>query len=144
MRNLGSGFFVCLLASSMLAATPALAEVVNYAADLSGSNESPPNDSAGKGSAEATYDTDTQTLSWTLTYSGLSGKPIGAHIHGPADAGTNAGIVIPFKTLESPITGSATLNDDQAQSLAAGKFYVNIHTELHPGGELRGQLQKAE
>lgn len=89
----------------LVAAAPAMAETIDLKAELSGSNESPPNDSQAKGTAEATLDTETRELTWTVEYSGLSGPAIGAHIHGPADAGANAGIMVPLKTGESPMTG---------------------------------------
>lgn len=97
--------------------------------------------SSGKGSATATLDTATKVLTWDVDYSGLSGPATAAHIHGPADPGVNAQIVVPFTgNLGSPIKGSATLNDAQIQQLEAGKWYVNIHTEANKGGEIRGQL----
>ena len=131
------------IALSVVAWVPAAnAETWTFKTDLSGKNESPPNDSAATGAAEAIYDTDTKMLSWKVEYSGLTGPAIGAHIHGPAAAGTNAGILVPFTSPESPIDGSATLTDDQAKSLAEGTLYVNIHTEAHKGGEIRGQLVK--
>ena len=42
--------------------------------------------------------------------------------------------------LASLITGSATLTDVQAADLMAGKWYFNLHTAAHPGGEIRGQV----
>ena len=123
-------------------ASIARAETVKLHADLKGSNEVPPNTSPGSGAAEATFDTDSKLLTWTVTYSNLSGPAMGAHFHGPVEAGKNAGIVLPFKTVESPIQGSATLTDNQAADLLAGKWYANIHTAANPGGELRGQMMK--
>jgi hypothetical protein len=38
------------------------------------------------------------------------------------------------------IFGSVTFNPDSASNLLAGLTYVNIHTALNPGGEIRGQL----
>ena len=32
---------------------------------------------------EGMFDTDTNTLTWTVTYSGPSSPPIAAHFHGP-------------------------------------------------------------
>jgi len=126
----------------IMTAAPAQAEVVKLQADLKGSNEVPPNNSAGSGKAEATYDTATKTLTYSVTYTGLSGPALGAHFHGPVEAGKNAGIVLPFKTAQSPIQGTATLTEAQATDLLAGKWYANIHTAANPGGELRDQMMK--
>jgi hypothetical protein len=65
-----------------------------------------------------------------------------AHIHGPAEPGANAPPVVPFANAASPITGTATLTDVQAADLAAGKWYVNVHTAANRGGEIRGQIVK--
>lgn len=47
----------------------------------------PPNNSAGSGKAEATYDTETKTLTYSVTYAGLSGPAMGVHFYGPVEAG---------------------------------------------------------
>jgi hypothetical protein len=120
----------------------AYAETIALKADLKGANEVPPNTSPASGKAEATFDTDTKLLTWTVTYTDLTGPALGAHFHGPSDAGKNAGIVLPFKTVQSPIQGTATLTENQAADLLAGKWYANIHTAANPGGELRGQMMK--
>ena len=123
-------------------AQPAQAEKVTLKADLKGSNEVPPNTSPATGKAEATLDTATKELSWKITYADLTGPAMGAHFHGPSEAGKNAGIALPFKTVQSPIEGTATLTDSQVADLLAGKWYANIHTGANPGGELRGQMMK--
>ena len=125
----------------VLAGAPAAAETVTLKGDLKGANEVPPNNSSASGTAEATFDTVTRRLAWTVNYTGLTGPATGAHFHGPAESGRNAGIVLPFQgAIASPITGSATLNEAQAADLLAGRWYANIHTAIHPGGELRGQM----
>ena len=48
----------------------------------------------------------------------------------------------PSRTLQSPIEGTATLTENQAGDLLAGKWYANIHTAANPGAELRGQMVK--
>lgn len=140
---MGSRFTAAVLALAA-AAVPAaaLAETVRLTADLSGKSEVPPHDGTASGKAEMTLDTETLMLTWTVTYEGLSGPAIGAHIHGPVSAGANAGILVPFPTVDSPISGSKKLSPDQAQDILEGLAYVNIHTKGHPGGEIRGQLSK--
>jgi hypothetical protein len=133
VRWFGLGLLAVLLVWGI-----ARADQIKFRADLSAG---PGVTSTGKGSAMATLDTATKTLTWTVDYSGLSGPATAAHIHGPADPGANAGIVVPFTgDLASPIKGSATLTDAQIAQLEAGKWYVNIHTAANKGGEIRGQL----
>ncbi|WP_316234481.1 CHRD domain-containing protein [Bradyrhizobium sp. SZCCHNR1098] len=134
---------LALLAVACVAAAPlAHAETVVLKSELKAANEVPPNASAASGVAEASFDTATKTLSWKVTFSGLSGPPIGAHFHGPSEPGKNAGIVLPFKSPEPPITGSAVITDAQAADLLAGKWYANVHTQANPGGEIRGQMTR--
>jgi hypothetical protein len=95
---------------------------------------------AGSG-AMLQWNRNSNVLSWKVTFTGLSGEVTGAHIHGPASPGENAGVVIPFMTgLSGTITGQTNLTSAQALDLAAGRWYVNIHTVAFPGGEIRGQL----
>lgn len=123
---------------------PVLAEQLTLSATLSGAEEVPPNDSAATGMLEATYDTDTNALSFTVTYDGLTGPATAAHFHGPAAPGENADPVVPIDgALDSPIAGSATLTDAQEAELLGGQWYFNVHTAAHPGGEIRGQVMQA-
>jgi hypothetical protein len=108
---------------------------------LSGASEVPPVANNASGTAELNLNKQTNELSWTITYSGLSGPATGAHFHGPAMAGANAGVVVPITgNLTSPIRGVASLTAAQAADLMAGKWYVNLHTAANPNGEIRGQL----
>jgi hypothetical protein len=133
---------IALLVGTPSGIPPAHAETITLKAELKGSNEVPPNASPATGKAEAKLDTETRVLSWTVTYADLTGPALGAHFHGPSEPGKNAGIVLPFKTVQSPIEGTATLTESQATDLLAGKWYANIHTAANPGGELRGQMMK--
>lgn len=108
---------------------------------LSGASEVPPTTSSASGTVEANLNKQTNELSWTVTYSGLSGPATGAHFHGPAMAEVNAGVVVPITgSLTSPIRGVASLTAAQTADLMAGKWYVNLHTAANPNGEIRGQL----
>lgn len=135
--------FAALLAAgtvAMAAASPLNAQTVHYSVALTGAAEVPPNSTTGTGTVEADLDTATRTFTYTVTYAGLTGPAVAAHFHGPAAAGANAPPIIAIKNLASPITGSAVLTADQMAELQAGKWYFNVHTKAHPGGEIRGQL----
>jgi hypothetical protein len=132
-----------LAVAAVLAATPAMAEMVSYKADLKGASEVPPTVSQGAGTLTATFDTSSKKLTWKGTVSGLSGAPTAAHFHGPAELGKNAGVLVPAPGVTTgPFEGSATLTDDQAKALVGGQTYFNIHTAANPNGEVRGQVVK--
>ncbi len=136
------GFGSLATAALLAFASPSFADKVQFKADLKGASEVPPNQSAGTGTLNATYDTASKQLTWTGNYSGMSGPATAAHFHGPAEAGKNAGVAVPITPATSPMQGSATLTDAQAADLMAGRWYVNVHTDANKGGELRGQLNK--
>jgi CHRD domain len=134
-----------LLALAALLAGPlaARAATIAYEAALSPKSEVPPNDSKGTGKIEAKFDTESMELSWTVTYSGLSGPVSAAHFHGPAKPGENGGAEVPVAgPYTSPMRGTAKLTAAQAADLANGLWYLNVHTAAHQGGEVRGQLMK--
>jgi hypothetical protein len=129
----------------MLSAAPAFAAQEHFTAQMSPAAETPPaTDSSGSGTVDATLDTDTKMLTWTINYTGLTGDATAAHFHGPAKEGEKAGPVVPINgVLTSPISGSATLTDAQIAELENGLWYFNVHTAAHPDGEIRGQVTKA-
>jgi len=130
----------------MAAAGVANAATLHFTTTLKGANEVPANDTSGAGKVQADLDTATKAFTYKVTYSGLTGPATMAHFHGPAAAGANAPPVVPVpaSALASPMSGAATLTDDQIADLKAGKWYFNIHTAAHPGGEIRGQLMGAK
>ena len=129
--------------AALLALSPAaFAATETFFADLKASNQVPVNDSKGSGTLTATYDTASKKLTWKGNYSGLTGPATMAHFHGPAEPGKNAGVAVPIAPSASPFENSANLTDAQAADLLAGRWYVNVHTGAHPGGEIRGQLVK--
>jgi hypothetical protein len=123
----------------------AIADTVALKADLEPSSEVPPRVSLGHGMVDATFDTSTQSLQWSITYEGLSGPATAAHFHGPAPVGQNAKIQVPIEknALASPIKGTAKLTEAQVTDLMAGQWYFNIHTAQNPMGEIRGQVLPA-
>jgi hypothetical protein len=141
MPNTKTMLAMLALAATVVSAGPAFAEKMKAALDAK--SETPPNTSAGKGTADIDYDAASKKLSWKLSYSGLTGPVTAAHFHGPAEPGKNAGVAVAIPNAsKSPVEGSATLTDAQAADLESGKYYVNIHTAANPGGEIRGQVTK--
>jgi hypothetical protein len=122
----------------------ARADATSFKVPLTGAQCVPAVETSGSGTADITYDPATRVVTWNIAYSGLSSPTTMAHFHGPAKAGENASPVIWLSTQGSapanPITGTATLTPDQAQQFLAGQWYVNVHSQSHPAGEIRGQV----
>jgi Cu/Zn superoxide dismutase len=82
------------------------------------------------------------TLTYKITFSGLSASETGAHIHSDAEGGNAVRDLAPG----SPKVGRWLSTDAQAMTparvadLKAGLLYVNIHSTLYPAGEIKGQI----
>jgi hypothetical protein len=156
-----------LLSLLVLAATavPAAADDSKRTirAQLSGYDEVPAVSTAGWGEFEGRLDA--SSLTYTLTYADLRGTTTsGAHIH-LGLPGTNGGVIAhlcggggapPCLPVAGTITGTigpaqvvgpAGQGIDPGQfeelvaAIAAGATYVNVHTDLHLLGEIRGQVK---
>ena len=98
----------------------------------------------GSGSFEYWFEGD--EFCYELSWRNLTLAPWGAHVHGVAPRGTDAGVVIPL-TVDDATTGSTSgcVAIDPALKAAIladpGNYYVNVHTDTFPGGEIRGQLK---
>ena len=120
---------------------PAQSNLVAFSTQMRASNEVPANASQGSGTVDAVFDKNTSMLRWKANFTGLTGPATMAHFHGPAAEGTNAGVAVPWANpISSPLEGSATLTPAQVADLMAGRWYANVHTATHPGGEIRGQM----
>jgi hypothetical protein len=125
------------------AAGAARADIVHFAATLTGKDEVPANASAGSGQLTAELETTERTLAYRATYKDLSGPATMAHFHGPAAAGANGPPVITvLDNAKLPIGGSVRLTEQEMADLVAGKWYFNVHTAGNPGGEIRGQVKE--
>ncbi|WP_303311454.1 CHRD domain-containing protein [Hymenobacter sp. BT730] len=109
----------------------------NLQAAINGQQEVPAVTSPGSGNFTGTYDKNTHKLTYNVTYQGIT--PSAGHIHAAAP-GANGPVVVPFSSIASPITGTATLSEADAAELMAGHFYVNFHTSDNPSGEIRGNI----
>ena len=102
--------------------------------------EVPPNTSPAEGTGSVTLSPD-GFLHFNIVFDELMSAQTGAHFHGPAITGTNAGVQFSLP-IGSPIIGIVGPLDAQQQSdLLDGLWYVNIHSALFPAGEIRGQVE---
>lgn len=139
-------------ALSMLATSSAVAERLPgsahggtpFAADMTGSNETPPNATTATGSARITVNLGHDEVCWEITFSGLAAPATAAHIHvGPP--GVAGPIVVPTPVppvISGTGTGCATVDDALARAIHddPDAYYVNVHDSVFPAGQIRGQL----
>ncbi len=106
---------------------------------LSGSQEVPPVTTMAVGTGQIRVMAD-GSISGNITTTGVPGTM--AHIHLGA-RGANGPVIIPL-TGTSPgvwsVPAGAKLNAEQLDAYQAGKLYVNVHSEMNKGGEIRAQL----
>jgi uncharacterized repeat protein (TIGR01451 family) len=110
-----------------------------FAATLTGSQETPPNNSTATGRATLVLSPDEKTARLSLVFNNLSSAQTDAHIHGPAGPGTSAPPVFPLplgQISDFPIN----MTPSQVQDLKNGLLYVNVHSSNFPAGEIRGQF----
>jgi len=149
--------FVSVFTTPAQAATIQFNLTGNAGTGLLPGNVVGPTDSTGSGGeigSGIVYDDATNILSIDIGwgsgngFTDLSGNVTLSHIHGFADANSNAGVLYTLHTLPgfdvSATSGgfSGTVNIDEADeaNLLAGLTYINVHTSEYPGGEIRGQL----
>ncbi len=155
----------------MLPVPAAYAIPITFVGSLTGANEVPPVPSPGTGLATVVLDSTAQTLQVNATFSGLTSITSAAHIHCCAPLGTNAGVAttvpafpgfplgvtsgsfssVVFDLTQPTIYNPAfvtlqggTIPLAEAALIAGienGMTYLNIHTVVNPGGEIRGQLE---
>ncbi len=124
----------------LLSAGLAHAAIVHFHAEIDGLQEVPANASPATGDGVVVVDTDANTLTYTVVFSGLTGTQSLAHIHGPAVRGVAAG-VLHTMTLGSPSSGVWNYPEPQEANILNGLMYFNIHsTPSFGGGEIRGQI----
>jgi hypothetical protein len=159
------------LALAILAASaiPAYAQGGTMTANLRGFQEVPALSTPAAGSLTATVSDDGTEIEFELSYFRLKGNVLQAHIHF-GQMGVNGGISIffcsnlgngPAGTPACPaspgaVSGTFTAVDvvgPGGQGIPAGDFagilrairtgnaYANVHSDIYPGGEIRGQIK---
>jgi hypothetical protein len=81
------------------------------------------------------------TIAWTLTFSGLSGKAVGAHIHKGKPGVAGPVVVALCGPCRSGMKGRSVIAKSVSEMLERGGAYVNVHTTKNAGGEIRGQVK---
>jgi hypothetical protein len=129
--------------TTVLFAIGALAGAVASGAEvnvtLSGANEVPPVTTSASGKGTITIAND-GAVSGSVTASGVAATM--AHIHMGAEGKNGRPIITLQKkgdTYEVP--AGAKLSAEQMQAFKAGDLYINVHSDAHPSGEIRGQLK---
>ncbi|MGQ0722561.1 MAG: CHRD domain-containing protein [Candidatus Eiseniibacteriota bacterium] len=97
--------------------------------------------SPGLGVGFYTVDTVANTLAYDVRFAGLTTPEVQAHIHGYQAVLCQQGIdfLVPVGP-GNPKVGVWTYAEGDDGAVQGGELYVNIHTVLVPGGELRSQI----
>ena len=126
--------------------TPPASGGGKFTAYLSGPNEVPANNSPGTGFCVVTLNGDETEINVLCDYTGLSGDLLANHIHANAPPGTNAGILFNLDatggTSGTFTAGPFPVTPIQVANMRAQLWYINLHTAMFPGGEIRGQVKK--
>ena len=140
-----------------LAALPAAAQTYTLTATLLGSGENPGINTGSFGTATVTLDVGARTVAYRVDVFNLPSGVISSHIHVGA-IGTNGPVVINFAPpvpASNDFGFSGTVRDtefvlrpdqgirsadDMFQAILGGNSYVNVHSTVNTGGEIRGQL----
>lgn len=99
--------------------------------------------SPGTGTYVATIDRNTGMVTIDGTYAGLQGSVNASHLHGTAWFGQPAGLFFGLTNTggsTGTFNGSAALSAAQVEDVLEGFTYINIHTTVAGGGEIRGQV----
>ncbi len=171
MKKLGLSALPVLVVAALIVGAHGFAggnKTIVKADTLTGYQEATPAgvSSPGTGTFSATIDESSSTISYELTYVGLSAPAIFSHIHfgNRFDSGGVAAFLCgggskpacPSGTsTEADVTGTITAADvvgPASQGISAGEFdelvqairsgetYVNVHSSIFPAGEIRGQI----
>ncbi|MEQ8212000.1 MAG: CHRD domain-containing protein [Lacipirellulaceae bacterium] len=121
-------------------------DIVVFDVILTADQEVPTPDVAGfspMGTATVVGDRSTGEVEIVGSYSGMTSNVTGSHLHGLADFGSTAGVLIGLSNdggTSGNFSGSGTLSPSDFQGLLDGLTYLNIHTQNNGPGEIRGQV----
>lgn len=80
-------------------------------------------------------------LTWRLSFSGLTGPALQAHIH-LGKPGKSGNVLVPLcAPCANGARGTAKITKKVIEALESGSAYVNVHTKKNLPGEIRGQIK---
>ena len=134
-----------VVVAALVGATVALADTYTVKASLTpGADVPKPKSAAGaKGSFTGTYveNKTGATLKWKLSFSGLTGPALQAHIHA-GKPGVAGNVIVPLcAPCRGGMTGTSKISKAVIKAFESGGAYVNVHTKKNPAGEIRGQVK---
>jgi hypothetical protein len=150
---------VLLAGAAMLIDQPANAqqEIVTVFANLEGSQENPPIGTGSFGKGIFVVNRTLGTISYAIFIYRFPTGVTAAHIH-VSPRGVNGPIILPIAVpvgVSGDFMLQGVLDKDDLQvrqpqginsfedalfSITAGTSYVNVHSQVNPGGEIRGQI----
>ena len=140
-----TGLLAMAAAVAIVTMASAQGAILQFVASLDGLQEVPP--VATPATGDSSLMLNDVTGDWTLTgnYFNLLANVTASHIHGPAPPGIIAGIVVggtltPLGSPNGTLSGAGTFSAAQMADLLGGLYYVNVHSQVQLGGEIRGQL----
>lgn len=119
--------------------------VYTLSGDASGSQVVPGVTGDGTGTFTGTYNPQTRQMTYTTTWSNLSGAPTSGGLYSGAKGAAGTAVGDPWTmgadwTGTGTYSGTTTLTQEQANSLTSGNMYYSMGTAANTGGEIRGQI----
>lgn len=140
MNTLSAFSRVSRVATAVLAMAMGSAFAEDVKVSLSGAEEVPAVTTSATGKGTITVGKD-KSVSGSVKTTGVEG--IAAHIHlgAPGQSGPPVITLTKGEKGEWTVPAGSKLTDEQYASFKAGDLYVNVHSDAHKPGEIRGQLK---
>ena len=137
--KLGRNLLPMLVAGSFLFVTNIQAQEI-YRARLSPMPTTPQTVTTILGEGEVILTLNGNSLIVDGNFSGMSSAATGAHMHNgpPAQPGPVIHTLEVSQSTDGSVNGTLSLSDEQVEALSNNEFYIQIHSESNPAGELRG------
>jgi hypothetical protein len=147
-------------AFTLMFATSVQAQTITFTANLHGGNENPAVLTGSAGTSTVTWNTTTKAGTYRVEVYNMPVATTASHIHVGAQ-GVNGPVVVNFAVPAGGISNDYALSgtfactdvvvrapqginscEDFEQALMLGNTYVNVHSTVNAGGEIRGQLAR--